>query len=318
MNSPTTRPTLSVVATMYRSEVFIEEFCDRISRAAAAITADFEIVLVNDGSPDGSLACAKALADRNPAIVVVDLSRNFGHHAAILAGLEVARGGWIYLTDIDLEEQPEWLATFWNAAQDEGHDVVYGVQKERIGSFASNLLGSTFWRVLNASSVVRIPANQMTCRIFSSQYRDALLSVGDKVIYLGALFPWAGFGQKSLELVKTPRRAGTRSTYSLVRKLRQTVDSLTSFTASPLVFFFFVGLAIWIGSVIYGGWLVLIRMIWPDAILSGFTAIMFSIWFLGGLMLLGIGVVGLYVSKLFQEVKDRPRYIIRSISRGRE
>lgn len=312
------RPALSIVATMYRSEAFIEEFCERITRSATAITPDFEIVLVNDGSPDASLDRAKAVADRNPAVVVVDLSRNFGHHAAILAGLEHAQGSWIYLTDIDLEEQPEWLADFWAVAQTEAYDVVFGVQKERIGSAVGNFSGRTFWWLLNASSSVAIPSNQMTCRIFSNRYRDALLSVGDKVIYLGALFPWVGFSQKALELVKTPRRVGTTSTYNLTRKLRQTVDSLTSFTASPLVFFFFLGLAIWIGSMIYGAWLVFVRLVWPTEILSGFTAIMFSIWFLGGLLLLGIGVVGLYVSKLFQEVKDRPRYIIRSVMRGQK
>ncbi|WRH63278.1 MAG: glycosyltransferase family 2 protein [Fuscovulum sp.] len=311
-------PALSIVATMYRSEAFIEEFCDRISRSAAAITPDFEIILVNDGSPDASLDRAKAVANQNPAVVVVDLSRNFGHHAAILAGLENAEGNWIYLTDIDLEEQPEWLADFWNIAQTEGHDVVFGIQKQRIGSAMGNFAGSAFWWVLNASSTVTIPANQMTCRIFSKRYRDALLSVGDKVIYLGALFPWVGFSQKALELVKTPRRAGTSSTYNLTRKLRQTIDSLTSFTASPLVSFFFLGLAIWIGSMLYGAWLVSVRLIWPNEILSGFTAIMFSIWFLGGLLLLGIGVVGLYVSKLFQEVKARPRFIIRSVVRGKK
>lgn len=318
MDLKSSRPMLSIVATMYRSETFIEEFCDRISRAASTITSDFEIILVNDGSPDSSLDRARAMANGNPNVVVVDLSRNFGHHAAILAGLEQARGSWIYLTDIDLEEQPEWLPAFWTTAQSEGHDVVYGVQKERIGSTTGNFLGRTFWWVLNASSTVGIPANQMTCRIFSSRYRDALLSVGDRVIYLGALFPWVGFSQKAVELVKTPRRAGTVSTYNLVRKLRQSVDSLTSFTASPLMLLFFLGSTIWIGSVLYGAWLVFVRLVWPDEILSGFTAIMFSIWFLGGLLLLGIGVVGLYVSKLFQEVKDRPRFIVRAVLRGRE
>jgi putative glycosyltransferase len=308
---------LSIVTTLYKSQSFVAEFHARVTKVACDLVADdYEIVMVNDGSPDQSLDAALSLARMDPHLVVVDLSRNFGHHAAILAGLEVAQGSWIYLTDVDLEEQPEWLAQFWAEVQTDGLDVVYGVQKERIGSFTSNLLGRGFWWVLNSSSTFKIPPNQMTCRIFSSRYRDALLSVGDKVIYLGALFPWVGFGQKALELVKKPRPNGTQSSYSIARKLRQTVDSLTSFTASPLVMLFSVGMAIWIGSMIYGASLIISKLIWPDQIVSGFTAIMFSIWFLGGLMLLGIGVLGLYVSKLFQEVKIRPRYIIRSVMRG--
>lgn len=306
---------LSIVATMYRSAPFIEEFCERIARAAGQITSEFEIVLVNDGSPDNSAQVARDVAKRFPHIVLVDLSRNFGHHAAILAGLEQARGDWIYLTDIDLEEQPEWLPQFWEKAQ-LGHDVVYGVQKERIGSRLGNLYGSIFWRLLNAGSSVSIPVNQMTCRLFSAQYRDSLLSVGDKVLYLGALFPWTGYNQLPLELVKTPRRAGTKSTYSTIRKIRQAVDSLTSFTASPLVALFMAGLAIWVGSILFGGWLVLNKILSPESIVTGFTALMFSIWFLGGLLTLGLGILGLYISKLFQEVKDRPRYIIKSVERG--
>ena len=310
--SPTT-PQLSIVATMYRSALTIAEFHSRISAAASAITDDYEIVLVNDGSPDDSADIATRLCASDPRVVLVDLSRNFGHHAAILAGLSQARGAQIYLTDIDLEEQPEWLGLFHRAAQDHQADVVYGVQQKRVGSALDNFLGGALWKLLNAGSLVPIPADQMTCRLMSRRYLDGLLQVRDKVLYLGGLFPWAGFRQVPLPLVKGTRKNGTRSSYGLGRKLRQAVDSVTSFTAAPLTLFFLTGLAVWFGSLVYGGYILARKLLTPDLIVSGFTSLMFSIWFLGGLIIVGIGLVGQYLSKIFQETKDRPIYIIRAV-----
>lgn len=307
-------PQLSVVATMYRSAPTIAEFHRRISAAAAAITDDYEIVLVNDGSPDDSAAIAAGLCASDPHVVLVDLSRNFGHHAAILAGLSQARGAQVYLTDIDLEEQPEWLALFHRTAQEQKADVVYGVQERRIGSALDNLLGSALWKLVNAGSLVPIPANQMTCRLMSRRYIDALLTVRDKVLFLGGLFPWTGFRQVPVSLVKGTRPSGG-SSYTLLRKLRLAVDSATSFTAAPLTLFFLAGLAVWIGSLAYGAYIVLRKLVFPEAIVDGFTSLMFSIWFLGGLIIVGIGLLGQYLSKIFQETKDRPLYIIREVVR---
>jgi putative glycosyltransferase len=312
--TPSPRPPhLSIVATMYRSAPTIAEFHRRVSAAAAEITDDYEIVLVNDGSPDDSAEIAAHLCATDARVILVDLSRNFGHHAAILAGLSQARGALIYLTDIDLEEQPEWLALFYQTARDQKADVVYGIQQKRVGSRIDNFLGRALWKLLNVGSLVRIPADQMTCRLMSRRYLDGLLQVRDKVLYLGGLFPWAGFRQVPLPLVKAPRKNGTRSTYGMGRKLRQAVDSVTSFTAAPLTMFFLTGLAVWIGSIVYGGYILARKLLTPDQIEGGFTSLMFSIWFLGGLIIVGIGLVGQYLSKIFQETKDRPIYIIRAV-----
>jgi len=306
---------LSIVTTMYKSETFILEFCARASAAAEAITPNFEIILVNDGSPDASGDVARSLCTEDPRIVLIDLSRNFGHHAAILAGLDAARGRHVYLTDSDLEEQPEWLLQFWEKAVEGSHDVVYGIQKSRMGKGLDNLLGQGFWWLLNTSSSVAIPRNQMTCRLMSRDYLDSFLDVRDKVIYLGGLFPWVGYEQEPIYLVKSPRPNSSKSTYGVFRKLQQLVDSMTSFTAAPLTMFFMLGVLIWLGSLLYGALLVAYSILYPNVVLSGFTSLMFSIWFLGGLIILGIGTVGQYVAKIFQEVKDRPRYVVRSVTR---
>lgn len=305
---------LSIVSTMYRSAPFIEDFCSRVSGAASKVTDDFEIVLVNDGSPDESLQLAVKLQRDNPRIRVVDLSRNFGHHPAIVAGLEHARGERVFLIDCDLEEQPEWLPQFVQRMESSRADVVFGTQSARIASFWSNVFGELFWWMMRRMSTVEVPRNPMTCRLMSRRYVDALLEVGDRVLYLASVFVWTGFSQESLPLTKRPRPTNEHgSSYSLSRKVVQVVDSLSSFSAAPLMLIFFIGLLIWIGSVVIGAYVVVEKLLHPDVVLSGFTSVILSVWFLGGLIILILGILGLYVSKMFQEVKRRPLYIVRRL-----
>lgn len=308
---------LSIVSTLYCSAPFLEEFYRRVSAAAHLMAGeDYEVIFVNDGSPDHSLQLALKLQDKDNHVQVVDLSRNFGHHAAIVAGLEHSRGELIFLLDCDLEEQPEWLAQFVEKMEETHADVVYGVQLERVSSPVSNFLGEAFWSSLNIMSNVRIPHNPMTCRLMSRQYVDALLRVGDRVLYLAGVFAWAGFTQAPLALKKTPRPKAHKSTYSLSRKLLQVADSFSSFSVAPLSLIFTTGLIIWLGSIIYGLCLLVQKLINPEIILSGFTSVMLSLWFLGGTIILFLGILGLYVAKIFHEVKRRPLYIVRNFHKG--
>lgn len=308
---------LSIVSTLYRSAPFLEDFHQRVSSAAReAVGDDYEIILVNDGSPDHSLQMALQLQSADSHLQVVDLSRNFGHHAAIVAGLENTRGEHVFLLDCDLEEQPEWLSLFVEKMHETKADVVYGVQLERVSSPLSNLLGEAFWSSLNVMSNVRIPHNPMTCRLMTRQYVDSLLSIGDRVLYLAGVFAWAGFTQAPLPLTKTPRPKTHKSTYNLSRKLLQVADSFSSFSVAPLSLIFTTGLFIWLGSVLYGIYLLVQKLINPEMVLSGFTSVMLSLWFLGGTIILFIGILGLYVAKIFHEVKRRPLYIVRDIHKG--
>lgn len=307
---------LSIVATLYRSSPFIDQFYARVTAAARQFTEDYEIVFVNDGSPDDSLDRASALAAADAHVSVVDLSRNFGHHAAIMAGLSHARGERVFLIDSDLEEQPEWLADFVRRMEQTSADVVYGVQRQRNAGFWSNAFGELFWRALNAFSSVRIGHNPMTCRLMTRDYIDALLSVEDRVLYLAGVFAWTGFRQEALLLVKSERPTAQASSYSLTRKLVQVADSFSSFSVAPLMVIFLLGLLIWLGSIGFGVALLLRKVFAPETVLSGFASVMLSIWFLSGTMILVLGVLGLYVAKIFQEVKRRPLYIVRNVVRN--
>lgn len=308
---------LSIVSTLYRSAPFLEEFCRRAGAAAQQeFGDDYEIVLVNDGSPDDSLQLALALQAGDEHLQVVELSRNFGHHAAIVAGLAHCRGAHVFLIDCDLEEQPEWLALFTERMREVAADVVFGVQQERVSTPMANLFGEMFWSSINLMSSVRIPHNPMTCRLMTRRYVNSLLGVGDRVLYLAGVFAWTGFEQASIPLTKKPRPKAHRSSYSLSRKLLQVADSFASFSVAPLSLIFFTGLLVWLGSVLYAVLLLFLKLIHPDIVLSGFTSIMLSLWFLGGTIILFLGILGLYIAKIFQEVKRRPLYIVRNIHRG--
>lgn len=308
---------LSIVVTLYRSSPFICEFYRRItSTIPEQFNDDYEVVFVNDGSPDNSLRLVLELQANDPNIKVIDLSRNFGHHAAIVAGLANSVGEYVFLIDCDLEEQPEWLPLFVDAMGENQVDVVFGVQQERVASPLSNIFGEMFWSALNVMSSVRIPHNPMTCRLMTRRYVNGLLEVGDRVLYLAGVFAWAGFTQTSLSLKKIPRPKAHKSTYNLARKLIQVADSFASFSVSPLLVIFFVGLSIWLGSVSYGVLLLIQKLLQPSMVMSGFASIMLSLWFLGGTIILVLGVLGLYVAKIFQEVKRRPLYIVRNIFKG--
>ena len=300
---------------MYRSALFVAEFYDRITRAAKALTDDYEIVLVNDGSPDDSLQRAVALARRDNHVRVVDLSRNFGHHHAILAGLSQAQGERIFLIDIDLEEQPEWLPLFAREQDSSQADVVFGVQLERVGGILSRHLGVWFYRLFNALSDVKIAENPCTVRIITRNFVRALLTLRDRNLFLAGNFAWAGFVQRPLAVQKKQR--GGASNYNMRRSIRLFFDAVSSFSSYPLRAIFVTGFVISLLSGLFGLEMIIRKLLHPEAVALGFSSVIVSLWFLGGLIIFFLGVIGLYLSKIFIEVKDRPSFIIKTIYGGR-
>ncbi len=301
-------PDLSIVTTLYRSAPYIKEFHGRISHVAADITSSYEMVFVNDGSPDPSVELAVSLASSDPHVRVVDLSRNFGHHAAIMAGLRHSRGRRVFLIDIDLEEQPEWLGEFWEDMNARPADMVYGVQRARHGSSFNRLAGSLFYSLFNLASDIRIPRNVCTVRLMSRRYVDAVCELNEAHIFMAGLFSWAGFVQRPRYVSRRPRKSA--SNYTLGRSIRLFVNAITSFSSYPLTLVFFAGLSITVLSVLYALWLLISKLVRGEVVLSGFTSVMISLWFLGGAILCALGLIGLYVGRIFTETKSRPQYIV--------
>lgn len=306
---------LSIVATLYRSASYVAEFHRRATEAAVAFAgADYEIVLVNDGSPDDSLRLVTELAAFDPHVLVVDLSRNFGHHKAMMAGLDHARGEHVFLIDSDLEEQPEWLSAFAQAMAAGGHDVVFGEQITRKGGWFERVSGEAFYRIFNLLANIDHPRNITTARLMTRRYVDALLQHRERELVISCLWVITGFSQKAYPVTKLSREG---TSYSVRRRLSHVVNAMTSFSEMPLYLIFYCGLAIFSTSLLYACYLVVWRFFVPAAT-DGWTSVMVSIWLLGGLTISFVGVIGIYLAKVFSETKQRPYVVVRAVHGQRQ
>ncbi len=301
---------LSIVATLYRSESVVEDFVRKATAAARDLGLPYEIVLVNDGSPDASLQRALGAQLREPSVVIVDLARNFGHHPAILAGLSEAKGDLVFLIDSDLEEDPAWLQQFMEQMQTMDADVVFGQQDRRKGGVWESVTGSIFYRVFNSLSDTQVPVNFVTARLMTRQYVDALLEYGERALFLGGTFVLTGFKQVPFTISKGSR--GT-STYSLHKRFKLFVDALTSFSPRPLHLVFALGSLVTLLSLAGLVYICLRAML--GGTLVGWASLIVSIWLFGGLTLFSVGLVGAYVGKILLEAKRRPLFKVRSVHR---
>lgn len=301
---------LSIVATLYQSSPYITEFYERASASAKRMIGDdYEIVLVNDGSPDKSLDLAIKLTQQDSHVVVVDLSRNFGHHKAMMTGLAHSKGELIFLIDSDLEEEPEWLETFSLQMKREHCDVVYGVQERRKGGWFERLSGQWFYSFFKALTGLALPENIVTTRLMARCYVDALLCHQEREVFMAGLWHITGFDQRP-QVIKKHNTSET--TYTFPRKMSLLVNSVTSFSNVPLVSIFYIGIVISLFTLGYIAYLVTLWL-FLEKPMVGWTSVMASIWLLGGMVISFIGVVGIYLSKIFSETKQRPYTIVRQI-----
>jgi putative glycosyltransferase len=301
---------LSIVTTLYQSAAYVEEFHRRASAVAAHHAAgSYELVFVNDGSPDDSLERAVALSRADPHVVVVDLSRNFGHHKAMMTGLAHARGERVYLLDSDLEEEPEWFDAFLARMEDEGCDVVYGVQRNRKGGRFERWSGRMFYRLMNAIIGFEMPTDMVTARLMTRRYVDALLRHEERELDIGGLWVITGFAQRACIVDKHHTSA---TTYSLRRRVALLIDSVTSFSSVPLVATFYIGVAIFVVAALFAAGIV-VQWALLDRPVSGWASLIVSIWMIGAMIISFIGILGIYLAKMFVEVKRRPYTIVREV-----
>jgi putative glycosyltransferase len=300
---------LSIVTTLFNSSSTVEEFYRRATAAAEAITQDFEIILVDDGSPDQSLNIARHLVDQDDRVRVVELSRNFGHHKALMTGLEYAVGDLCFLIDCDLEEDPELLTEFFAGLQAGDIDVVYGYQDARKGGFLERKAGDIAYKLFNLLLSHPVPRNHVTVRLMTREYVDSLLLHREQQTVIGGLWVLTGYRQVGVAIKK---RASGRTTYSVWRRWLMLIDSITSFSETPLVAIFYLGVAISGLSVLVAIWLLINKFIVGRTV-EGWVSVMLSVWFIGGLLIFCVGVIGIYISKIFIETKNRPYTIVRKL-----
>jgi putative glycosyltransferase len=293
---------------MYHSGPYLREFYSRCLGQIQKLEMDYEFIFVNDGSPDDSLAVALKLKAADSHVRVVDLSRNFGHHRAILTGLAYASKELIFLIDCDLEEPPEALERFYHVlVQRADVDVVFGVQENRKGGFIERRVGGLYYALFNFFSNVKIVPNLMIARLMRRDYVKALVSYRETDLVFAGVAAHAGFMQLPVALVKHSKG---KTTYNLRRKMSIIVDSISSFSARPLHLIFFLGLGLSGFSAVLMVYLVVKKLAYMQ-VLAGWTSLLVSIWFLGGMVLLSIGVIGIYLEKIFNQVKQRPFSIVK-------
>lgn len=303
---------LSIVTTLYQSECSIEEFHSRACCAAESLVGDdYEIIMVNDGSPDNSLDIAVKLTKRDRHLTVVDLSRNFGHHKAMMTGLRHAVGENIFLIDSDLEEDPEWLIPFSERMALSRCDVVYGVQGTRKGDLFEKVSGHLFYRIFRSFTGLNLPDSIVVARLMSRRYVDALVAHKESEVFMAGLWLITGFEQMPISVKK---KALSKTTYTLGKKISQLVNSITSFSSAPLTGIFVLGCSIFLISVAFTTYLIAnwIFLAHPP---TGYTSLIVSVWILGGLIIAINGILGIYLSKIYIETKDRPYTIVRDIFR---
>jgi glycosyltransferase involved in cell wall biosynthesis len=308
-------PELSIVVPLFNEEGNVVELVGRIRSILAGLenVASSEIVLVNDGSKDGTLARIQELLPSVPGLCVVNLSRNFGHQLAATAGLDAARGDAVILMDGDLQDPPELIVDFvanWKA----GYDVVYAVRRTRKGESPFKLLtASMFYRVIRKLTSVSIPVDTGDFRLMSRRVLDALANVRERHRFLRGLVSWVGFKQIGVEYDRAERYAGTTK-YPFSKMLKFAIDGITSFSEIPLRFATYLGFSASGFAFIYLVVILVLKLLHLN--LRGYTSTMGAILFLGGVQLIGIGILGEYIGRIYDEVKGRPLYLVADVLRS--
>jgi polyisoprenyl-phosphate glycosyltransferase len=309
-------PTLSVVAPLFNEEGNVAELVRRVRAAADGAPGidGYEIVLVDDGSTDRTLELLRAHAKADPRLVVVRLSRNFGHQLAATAGLDISRGDAVVLIDADLQDPPELIPAMverWLA----GFDVVYAVRRKRKGESRFKIwTARLFYRTTQRLTKVAIPVDAGDFRLMSRRVVDALKMIRERHRFIRGLVSWVGFPQTALEYDRDSRFSGD-SKYPFSKMFRFAIDGITSFSDVPLRFASYFGFIVSGVSFIVGVYEIALR-IFTGFQTPGYTSTIFAIVFLGGVQLIGIGILGEYVGRIYEEIKARPLYLIADIERA--
>jgi len=297
---------VSVVAPAFDEVELIETF---VARTLAALSDErVELVLVDDGSTDGTGDLLDRLAAGEPRLRVVHLSRNFGHQAALTAGLEHARGDAVVMLDADLQDPPEVIPRLlerWRA----GSDVVYAVREVRAGESAFKLrTASWFYRLFNTVTEVHLEPNSGDFRLLDRRALTALLAMRERSRFLRGMTVWVGFTQTAVRYERDPRYAG-ETKYTLARMVRFSIDAISSFSRTPLRLATYVGFAL--AAVALLAMPVIIGLRLAGSYQSGFATITLIVLLLGGIQLIAIGILGEYLGRIYDEVKRRPLYVVR-------
>ena len=300
-------PQLSVVVPVLNEERTLPEFGRRLTAALEALGLPYEVIVVNDGSRDGSLQVLKAIHGSDPRWRIIDLSRNFGHGSACTAGLKHARGRGVVVMDADLQDPPELIGEFVKKWK-EGWQVVYGARIKRSESRIRQLVVKAFYRLLTTLSDTPIPEDVGIFSLIDRAAVDQLTAFPEWHRYLTGLRAWVGFRQVGVPYERQ-ERWGSMPSQTWVKLARLAADALFSFSILPLRLATMLGVALALGSFAMGAD-ILYEKLFTNKPIIGWTSTMLAIIMIGGMILVTLGVIGEYVGRIYDEIKQRPLYII--------
>lgn len=311
------RPSLSVVVPLYNEEGNVATLLERVDGVMAALGASYEIVIVNDGSGDATADRVRDEMRRRSQIVLVNLSRNFGHQLAATAGIETATGDAVILMDGDLQDPPELIPAFV-AKWKEGYDVVYAVRRSRKGESAFKLITARlFYRIIRRMTKVNIPVDTGDFRLMSRRVVETLRRSTERHRFLRGMVSWVGFRQTGVSYDRDIRHSGVTK-YPFTKMLRFAIDAIASFSDAPLRMASYLGFFASAVAFVYALYIIVSKLlnVNPLGYTPGWASTIVAVLFLGGIQLIGIGILGEYLGRIYDEVKGRPIYIISDIERS--
>jgi len=298
---------ISVVSPVYRAENLVDKLVERIVGAVSKITDRYEIVLVEDRGPDGSWEKIKENCAKNERVRGVRLSRNFGQQYAIAAGFDHSRGEWVVVMDCDLQDNPEEIVKMYAKAL-EGYDIVLASRRNRKDNFLKKLFSKYFYALLSYLTETKQDGTVANFALCHRKVIDAMASMKDYNRYFPTMVKWVGFRLTTLSIEHVEREDG-KSSYTFKKRLRLAVDTILSFSDKPLRLTIKLGVFILMSSFLFAAFLV-VRYIYADVTVTGWASTFLSLWFLSGVIISVMGMVGLYIGKIFEGIKQRPTYIV--------
>jgi dolichol-phosphate mannosyltransferase len=299
---------LSVIIPTYRCSHSIKELADRLIKTITGITKNFEIIFINDASPDSDWEVIKILTQNDHRIKGINLSRNFGQHYAITAGLVNASGDWIVIMDGDLQDRPEEIPNLYNKAL-QGFDIVLAQRVKRQDSFFKRLSSTVFYKAFSYLTETDQDDSVANFGIYKKSVIQAVLSMNDSIKFFPTMVQWVGFNKAYLPVQHNKRDKGG-SSYTLKNLFHLAFDNLIAFSNKPLRLVVKFGFLIVTISILAASFF-LIKYLNGNIAVLGYSSLIISIWFLSGIIIMILGIVGIYVGKTFEKVKDRPTYIIK-------
>ncbi len=301
---------VSVVVPVYACRECLVDLVKRLDKALGAIVSDWEIILVNDACPQGSWDTIVEIAHGNPRVLGINLSRNFGQHYAITAGLDHTHGRWVVVMDCDLQDQPEEIGKLYAAAKN-GYDIVWGQRKHRRDNFFKKLSSRLFYRVFDYFTDQESDPSIANFGIYSAKVIESYRSLREQNRAFPLFVRWLGYSSTKVNINHSERTTGVTS-YTFSKAFSLAMDSIVSQSNKPLKLAIKLGFSISFFSMVYALYLTG-RYFFLTIPVQGWTSVMVSLYFLAGLLLANMGVLGLYIGKVFDETKGRPLYVIRDI-----